>query len=96
MNRFLHIIWNALLFAVVAYTAWLVLREPDPRSLLSTLSGRICTPSINALRLQAQPPLELPAQPFAPAEEEEDYRSIPDNYIVIPGVTAVAGTRSMQ
>ncbi len=80
MIRFLCDLLIALLIAGTIYAAWLSLR-PNRAPMLSTLSGYICTPSIERLRAQTghpksrrgcgSEPLELPAWPFAPAQGVE-------------------------
>ncbi len=61
----------ALLFAAIAIVIWLSLRPEPSISTLLPGTGIICTPSIERLRSQARPPLELPAWPFAPVAKEK-------------------------
>ena len=54
MIRFLCDLLIALLIAGTIYAAWLSLR-PNRAPMLSTLSGYICTPSIERLRTNRAP-----------------------------------------
>ncbi len=68
----------ALLIAGAMYVAWLSPRMPPGPGFghLTTVRGVICTPSIERLRSQARPSLELREPPFdepPPAFEPSDY-----------------------
>ena len=68
MSRIVKLSVYVLLFAVVSRAAWLCLRAPVPMRVFNDIRGIVCTPGYLLRLSQEKAPLELPPQPFAPAE----------------------------